>query len=133
LFQTSRRFKVEIQPQLVLLQKTLLNVEGLGRQLDPNLDLWQTAKPHLERWMRQRMGIKGLRESVAKEAAQWSQLLPALPRLVHDNLNRSHIMPELLTEMVRLRRVQEQGNRVRMVLLGVFTFASGLVLWVLTR
>lgn len=58
LFQTSRRFNVEIQPQLVLLQKTLLNVEGLGRQLDPNLDLWKTAKPYLERWMRQRVGIR---------------------------------------------------------------------------
>jgi ubiquinone biosynthesis protein len=51
LFQTSRRFNVEIQPQLVMLQKTLLNIEGLGRQLDPNLDLWKTAKPFLERWM----------------------------------------------------------------------------------
>ena len=66
LFQTSRRFNVEIQPQLVLLQKTLLNVEGLGRQLDPNLDLWKTAKPYLERWMRQRVGIKGLRQSLGK-------------------------------------------------------------------
>lgn len=91
LFQTSRRFNVEIQPQLVLLQKTLLNVEGLGRQLDPNLDLWKTAKPYLERWMRQRVGIKGLRQSLEKEAAQWSQMLPALPRLVHDHLNRPNL------------------------------------------
>jgi ubiquinone biosynthesis protein len=56
LFQTSRRFHVEIQPQLVLLQKTLLNVEGLGRQLDPELDLWSTAKPFLERWMNEQVG-----------------------------------------------------------------------------
>jgi ubiquinone biosynthesis protein len=60
LFQTSRRFNVEIQPQLVLLQKTLLNIEGLGRQLDPELDLWTTAKPFLERWMNDQIGWRGL-------------------------------------------------------------------------
>ena len=60
LFQTSRRFNVEIQPQLVLLQKTLLNVEGLGRDLDPELDLWSTAKPFLERWMDEQIGWRGL-------------------------------------------------------------------------
>ena len=60
LFQTSRRFNVEIQPQLVLLQKTLLNVEGLGRELDPDLDLWSTAKPFLERWMNEQIGWRGL-------------------------------------------------------------------------
>ncbi|HEX4878846.1 MAG TPA: ubiquinone biosynthesis regulatory protein kinase UbiB, partial [Limnobacter sp.] len=77
LFQTSRRFNVEIQPQLVLLQKTLLNVEGLGRQLDPDLDLWKTAKPYLENWMHQQIGLKGFQASLQWEAAQWSQILPA--------------------------------------------------------
>ena len=60
LFQTSRRFNIEVQPQLVLLQKTLLNIEGLGRELDPDLDLWQTAKPYLERWMGEQVGWRGL-------------------------------------------------------------------------
>ncbi|MGB7542741.1 MAG: ubiquinone biosynthesis regulatory protein kinase UbiB, partial [Burkholderiales bacterium] len=60
LFQTSRRFNVEIQPQLVMLQKTLLNIEGLGRELDPDLDLWQTAKPYLERWMSEQVGWRGM-------------------------------------------------------------------------
>src|SRR5690606_10710439 len=83
LFQTSRRFNVEILPQLVLLQKTLLNVEGMGRELDPGLDLWQTAKPYLERWMHQRIGLPGLRRQLDKEATQWAQLMPQLPRLVH--------------------------------------------------
>jgi len=59
LFQTSRRFGVEIQPQLVMLQKTLLNIEGLGRDLDPELDLWTTARPYLERWMSEQMGWRG--------------------------------------------------------------------------
>ncbi len=67
LFQTSRRFNVEIQPQLVLLQKTLLNIEGLGRQLDPDLDLWQTAKPFLERWMHEQVGWRGLINHLKRE------------------------------------------------------------------
>src|SRR5690606_23224278 len=76
LFQTSRRFNVEIQPQLVLLQKTLLNVEGMGRDLDPSLDLWETAKPYLEKWMTRRVGLRGLRQRLDQEAGQWAQILP---------------------------------------------------------
>jgi ubiquinone biosynthesis protein len=83
LFQTSRRFNVEIQPQLVLLQKTLLNIEGLGRQLDPDLDLWTTAKPYLERWMSEQLGWRGLLRRLREEAPQWGTLLPQLPRLAH--------------------------------------------------
>ncbi|WP_158904998.1 ubiquinone biosynthesis regulatory protein kinase UbiB [Burkholderia sp. L27(2015)] len=86
LFQTSRRFQVEIQPQLVLLQKTLLNVEGLGRELDPELDLWQTAKPYLERWMNQQIGWRGWLDRLKYEAPQWSKTLPQLPRLIHQVL-----------------------------------------------
>ncbi len=83
LFQTSRRFNVEIQPQLVMLQKTLLNIEGLGRDLDPDLDLWQTAKPFLERWMSEQVGWRGLLRTVRHEAPFWAQTLPAIPRLLH--------------------------------------------------
>ena len=83
LFQTSRRFNVEVQPQLVLLQKTLLNIEGLGRQLDPDLDIWQTAKPYLENWMSDQVGFKGLVERLKAEAPRYGQILPQLPRLVH--------------------------------------------------
>jgi ubiquinone biosynthesis protein len=86
LFQTSRRFNVEIQPQLVLLQKTLLNIEGLGRQLDPELDLWATAKPFLERWMNEQVGWPALNRQLLKEAPRFAQLLPELPRLLHDAL-----------------------------------------------
>ncbi|WP_428425479.1 ubiquinone biosynthesis regulatory protein kinase UbiB [Methylibium sp.] len=86
LFQTSRRFNVEIQPQLVLLQKTLLNVEGLGRQLDPELDLWSTAKPFLERWMDEQIGWRGLLERLKDEAPRYAKMLPELPRLLHDAL-----------------------------------------------
>ncbi|MEN9456788.1 MAG: hypothetical protein RL210_2307 [Pseudomonadota bacterium] len=80
LFETSRRFNVEIQPQLVLLQKTLLNIEGLGRQLDPQLDLWQTAKPFLVRWMDEQIGMKALLNNFKREAPQLASLIPVLPR-----------------------------------------------------
>ena len=88
LFQTSRRFNVEIQPQLVLLQKTLLNVEGLGRELDPELDLWVTAKPFLERWMNDQVGWRALLRHLKEESPQYAKLVPELPRLLHQVLAR---------------------------------------------
>ena len=66
-----------------MLQKTLLNIEGLGRELDPDLDLWQTAKPYLERWMREQVGWRGFVRSLRQEAPYWAGTLPQLPRLVH--------------------------------------------------
>jgi len=89
LFQASRRFNVEIQPQLVLLQKTLLNIEGLGRQLDPDLDLWVTAKPFLENWMQEQVGAKALARNLRRESERWAVLLPQLPRLAHAALRRA--------------------------------------------
>ncbi|MBC3861189.1 ubiquinone biosynthesis regulatory protein kinase UbiB [Undibacterium jejuense] len=88
LFQTSRRFNVEVQPQLVLLQKTLLNIEGLGRQLDPDLDLWKTAKPYLERWMNEQVGWRGLLDKLKAEGPRYSHIFPQLPRLAHQALTR---------------------------------------------
>jgi ubiquinone biosynthesis protein len=113
LFQASRRFNVEIQPQLVLLQKTLLNIEGLGRQLDPDLDVWKTAKPLLERWMDQQIGLKGLEERFKSEAPQWVQFLPQLPRLVHQALAEAPQREErLLRELARLRAQTAYRNRL---------------------
>ena len=110
LFQTSRRFNVEIQPQLVLLQKTLLNIEGLGRQLDPELDLWSTAKPFLERWMNDQIGWRGLVARLKNEAPRYVQLLPELPRLVHQALQPKpsadqKTLEALLTEQRRTNRL----------------------------
>jgi ubiquinone biosynthesis protein len=102
LFQTGRRFNVEIQPQLVMLQKTLLNIEGLGRQLDPELDLWTTAKPFLERWMAERVGLKGLVNNLKREAPQWAALLPQLPRLLHQALDPKPLAA-LREEVARLQ------------------------------
>ncbi len=86
LFRASRRFNVEIQPQLILLQKTLLNIEGLGRTLDPDLDLWVTAKPFLERWMHNQIGFPSLRRRLLAEAPYLVAALPELPRLLHQRL-----------------------------------------------
>ena len=91
LFQVSRRFGVQVQPQLVLLQKTLLNVEGLGRQLDPDLDLWVTAKPFLERWMREQLGWRGVVRRLNQEAELWSVTLPEIPRLAHEALKQAAV------------------------------------------
>jgi ubiquinone biosynthesis protein len=91
LFQTARRFNLEVQPQLVMLQKTLLNIEGLGRELDPDLDLWKTAKPYLERWMQEQIGWRGFVRTLKREAPTWANLLPQLPRLAHRALAADRI------------------------------------------
>ncbi|MEN9783418.1 MAG: putative protein kinase UbiB [Pseudomonadota bacterium] len=111
LFQTSRRFNIEIQPQLVLLQKTLLNVEGLGRDLDPDLDLWRTAKPFLERWMSEQIGWRGLVRRVGEEIPFWSELLPQLPRLAKQFLARDH-ETELRAQLELLVQVQQRNSRL---------------------
>ncbi len=110
LFQTSRRFHVEIQPQLVLLQKTLLNIEGLGRELDPDLDLWSTAKPFLEKWMADQIGPRRLFEELKNQAPRYAKLLPDLPRLLHDFLKQQgqghkRELEELLVEQRRTNRL----------------------------
>lgn len=87
LFQTARRFNMEIQPQLVLLQKTLFNIEGLGRQLYPELDLWATGKPHLERWLKQQLGIRTLLRKICENAPYWAEKLPEIPELIYDVLH----------------------------------------------
>ena len=94
LFQTSRRFNVEIQPQLVMLQKTLLNIEGLGRQLDPDVDLWKTAKPFLEKWMESQMGWRGFVRNLKNEAPYWARSLPQIPRLAQQALAAQARAPE---------------------------------------
>ena len=127
LFQTSRRFNVEIQPQLVLLQKTLLNVEGLGRQLDPELDLWATAKPFLERWMNDQVGWTGLVERLKNEAPRYAQLLPELPRLLHQALDgAAGADRRALEALVEAQR--RDNRRLRALLNLLLGFAAGAAL-----
>ena len=126
LFQTSRRFNVEIQPQLVLLQKTLLNVEGLGRQLDPELDLWATAKPFLERWMNDQVGWRGFVERLKNEAPRYVQLLPELPRLLHQALQ-----PRPLAQARALEALLLEQRRTNRLLQGIVYAGLGFLLGVL--
>ena len=130
LFQTSRRFNVEIQPQLVLLQKTLLNIEGLGRQLDPELDLWSTAKPFLETWMHRQVGWAGLVERLKREAPHYAQLLPELPRLVQQALLRGRERdPVALALLVEQRRTNRLLQALLYAAIGFVLGALAVQLW----
>ena len=115
LFAMSRRFNVEIQPQLVLLQKTLLQIEGLGRQLDPDLDLWDTGKPYLERWISEQFGWRGFVRRMKDEAPEWSRLLPQLPRLTHAFLSRPARDAGLEAQLAALQARQKNLERVAAV------------------
>ena len=115
LFQTSRRFGIQIQPQLVLLQKTLLNIEGMGLQLNPELDLWKTGKPWLERWMSEQVGWRGFIKAIKAETPHYATLLPQLPRLLHQRLtdNSTTQIESILSE---LTKQQEQKNKWLMLI-----------------
>jgi len=127
LFQTSRRFQVEIQPQLVLLQKTLLNIEGLGRQLDPELDLWSTAKPFLERWMLEQLGPQRLWRELRMEAPRYAKILPELPRLMHEYLSHRG-QGDGRAELLALLAEQKRTNRLLQgVIYGGVGFLLGLI------
>lgn len=128
LFQTSRRFNVEVQPQLVLLQKTLLNIEGLGRQLDPDLDLWKTAKPYLERWMSDQVGWRGLLDKLKAEAPRYSHIFPQLPRLAHQALSRAAAPSENNEMLAALLTEQRSTNKL---LRTIIYFGGGMIAGVL--
>ncbi len=125
LFQASRQFNVEIQPQLVLLQKTLLNIEGLGRDLDPNLDLWKTAKPFLENWMSEQIGLRGFTSRVQKEIPNWAVILPEFPRLIHQVLaeNRNHELEKKMADLV----IEEKHQNRLLALIAILL--TGLLFW----
>lgn len=133
LFQTSRRFNVEIQPQLVLLQKTLLNIEGLGRELDPDLDLWKTAKPYLERWMSEQLGLRAMVDNVRREMPFWSNTMPQLPRLLHSYLSRESASEDMRAE---LEFLHGRIGRINVWLTGICVFlvmATAFLLFLLLR
>jgi ubiquinone biosynthesis protein len=114
---------MEVQPQLVLLQKTLINIEGMGRQIYPDLDLWETAAPFMERWMKDRIGVAGLIKRISEKAPRWLDLLPEIPDLAYDAMleirdlaaqNRAQIAT--LTEVKQA--LQEQTRRAKYQRLG---------------
>ncbi|MCB1735857.1 MAG: ubiquinone biosynthesis regulatory protein kinase UbiB [Gammaproteobacteria bacterium] len=133
LFQTARRFDMRIQPQLVLLQKTLLAIEGLGRQLYPDLDLWQTAKPFLERWMSEQVGPRAAWKATRKAAPDWGTQIPEIPGLIHQVFSRAARGELQLRwqseELQQLRQeVQESRRGTMRAITGAALFVGGCVL-----
>ncbi|WP_338511012.1 ubiquinone biosynthesis regulatory protein kinase UbiB [Erwinia aphidicola] len=114
LFNTARRFNMEVQPQLVLLQKTLLYVEGVGRQLYPQLDLWKTAKPFLEDWIKDQIGIPAIVRALKEKAPFWAEKMPELPELFYDSLRQHkqlrHSVDRLASDLKGERTMQHQSR-----------------------
>lgn len=134
LFQTARRFNMEVQPQLVLLQKTLLNIEGLGRQLYPDLDLWNTAKPYLENWMKERIAPPGVFKNIKQHLPDWLEQSPEVPRLLFDAMTQiKHLdRRDNSSSRIETRLAEEADQRSRrsrnivtgVVLIGLGMFVS---------
>jgi ubiquinone biosynthesis protein len=114
-----------------MLQKTLLNIEGLGRQLDPDLDLWRTAKPYLERWMDQQIGWRGAIRSLRREAPYWAAVLPQLPRLAHRALTEDRI-GGLQRALERLAAENARRNRILTGFLIIAALAAVLLAFVVS-
>lgn len=131
LFNTARRFNMEVQPQLVLLQKTLLYIEGLGRQLYPQLDLWQTAKPFLENWVKEQMGVKAVFSKIKANLPFWNEKLPEMPDLVYDYLKTSrenqHQQTLLMQAMLAQQSKQNQKLAYSVIVAGII-IASAILL-----
>ena len=119
LFNTARRFNMEVQPQLVLLQKTLLYVEGVGRQLYPQLDLWKTAKPFLEEWMQQQVGYKAVINAVKEKAPFWAEKLPELPELIYDALRQAKLQQRQVQGLYNQFAVHDKAQSKGRFLLGM--------------
>jgi ubiquinone biosynthesis protein len=119
---------VEIQPQLVMLQKTLLNIEGLGRQLDPELDLWKTAKPFLERWMKEQIGLRGFLKGIVREAPRWATMVPKWPRLVDQALEETP-PSSFEAQLEQLIATQEKQNRWLKVVAGILAVVAVISAW----
>ncbi|MBI3562928.1 MAG: ubiquinone biosynthesis regulatory protein kinase UbiB [Gammaproteobacteria bacterium] len=131
LFQVARRFNMQVQPQLVLLQKTLLNIEGLGRQLYPELDLWKTAKPFLERWMAQQIGPQALWRHLRENVPLWAERLPRLPNLIYQVIDKARrgelqvqLSPEQLSDLREELRAANRRNFAAIVGAALFICAS---------
>ena len=130
LFNTARRFNMVIQPQLVLLQKTLLYIEGLGRQLYPQLDLWKTAKPFLENWMKEQIGLKAMYQKISTNLPYWAEKLPEIPDLVYDTLKQVKKLPEQQKIQFELQQQQmrQQHRSSQLVIIGATFFITAALL-----
>ncbi|WP_404462292.1 ubiquinone biosynthesis regulatory protein kinase UbiB [Providencia rettgeri] len=119
LFNTARRFNMEVQPQLVLLQKTLLYVEGLGRQLYPQLDLWKTAKPFLEDWVHSQVGLPAITQALKEKAPYWAEKMPELPDLIYGALKQHKYLQSNIEQLAQQLKGQRNKQRKSQYLLGI--------------
>lgn len=119
LFNTARRFNMEVQPQLVLLQKTLLYVEGVGRQLYPQLDLWKTAKPFLENWLKQQVGLPAVFRALKEKAPFWAEKLPEVPELFYDGLRQHKMLKQSVDQLAYELKTQQSRQGQSRYLLGI--------------
>ncbi len=133
LFTVARRFDMTVQPSLVLLQKTLLNIEGLGRQLYPQLDLWQTAQPFLERWVEERYAPAQVLQRLQRQAPSWLEQLPQVPDLLLKSLRQSQHLAELTElqqkQLAQMRSTEKKAQRRRLLALVALLATAGLVLF----
>ncbi|HAT3892538.1 ubiquinone biosynthesis regulatory protein kinase UbiB [Legionella pneumophila serogroup 1] len=131
LFQVARRFHMEVQPQLILLQKTLLAIEGLGRQLYPELDLWATAKPFLEKWVREQMGPKAFIKRLKQNLPFFTEQLPHMPKLIFDILEMKKDQLLTVNELTRMQS-ENKNQTIQWKSLGLGVFFSFLSLGVIS-
>lgn len=124
LFNTARRFNMEVQPQLVLLEKTLLYIEGIGRQLYPQLDLWTTAKPFLENWMSEQVGFSAAAKNIKARIPYWTEKLPELPEMIYSALKQQQKL-ELSVNNLTLSMLQQKKSQSR----SIYLFGVGAILF----
>jgi ubiquinone biosynthesis protein len=131
LFQTARRFNMEVQPQLVLLQKTLFNVEGLGRQLYPDLDLWNTAKPFLEHWLRKQVGPRAFLRKIREYAPYWAEKTPEIPDLFYQlMLELRHLKKSTKCGYCAIEKEKKKASQKSFWTIGL-GIAVACIVWVL--
>ncbi|MCY6524674.1 ubiquinone biosynthesis regulatory protein kinase UbiB, partial [Actinobacillus pleuropneumoniae] len=128
LFNVAREFNMEVQPQLVLLQKTLLYIEGLGRQVYPQLDLWQTAKPFLQNWLNEQVGVKAILRDLKQRAPQFREHFAEFPEAVFNALQQQKQINFRLDELNKTLQAQgrQKSHNVRSIVSGVIILG---VLW----
>jgi len=136
LFQTARRFELTLQPQLILLQKTLLNIEGVGRLLDPDIDIWAVAHPVLKRILRERYSVRRTLGEVRKRLPEWFHMAPQLPGLVHDSLERlargeQRLPADAETLAQQKRLVRQMLRAIAGSALGATLLVCATLLWAL--
>jgi ubiquinone biosynthesis protein len=135
LFQTARRFNMEIQPQLILLQKTLFNIEGLGRELYPQLDLWKTARPVLRRWMDEQVGARAVIEGFRENLPLLPEMLRDLPGIARQLAERARGDAVVRLESAELKRLNErlalQDRRRFWLVTGMTASLSGILVLIL--